>query len=101
MSGPNETIRPIPSWPPIWGVLILVIGFPSGPAAVPALVCRSGVIVRCLFVLSPTPRLAGTEGGGEDIFKLVDSTNRFDKRPCRGPLREPRFCLGWGLGSLP
>lgn len=34
-------IRPIPSWPPICGSLIFVIGFPSGPAAVPAFVWRS------------------------------------------------------------
>jgi hypothetical protein len=78
MSGPNETIRPIPSWPPIWGVLILVIGFPSGPAAVPALVCRSGIIVRYLFVLSPTSRLAATKVGR--IYWLIVLTTLTNTR---------------------
>lgn len=46
MSGPRATICPIPSCPPTWGSLIFVMGFPSGPAAVPAFVWRSfGVTV--------------------------------------------------------
>lgn len=58
--GPRATILPTPSWPPMCcqsmistnssarvsscahtGSLIAVMGFPSAPAAVPALVCRS------------------------------------------------------------
>jgi hypothetical protein len=34
-------MRPTPSWPPICGSLMAVIGLPSGPEAVPALVWRS------------------------------------------------------------
>ena len=39
--GPTSTMRPTPSCPPTCGSLILRIGLPSGPAAVPFLVCKS------------------------------------------------------------
>ena len=34
-------MRPAPSWPPTWGSLMAVMGWPSAPAAMPALVWRS------------------------------------------------------------
>lgn len=49
ISGPSATTRPMPSWPPTCGSLIFVIGLPSGPAAVPDLVCRSVGVLDWVF----------------------------------------------------
>lgn len=41
--GPWAMIRPTPSWPPTCGSLMAVMGWPSGPVAVPRAVWRSVV----------------------------------------------------------